>query len=269
MTNEDILLQLQSRKYNPEYIPPTDYKVLTIGNKLIGSLQNYVCFTGLPKTGKSTFLSSLVASAVHPGDFFGLKLNMPDNRKKLCYIDTESSDHDFYRQMERIRSFLDINRIPPSIEAFAVREDNHKTIISYIDTYLTITPECSVIIIDGLLDLIINYNDEAESRQLIQWLKTITKKYNILVITVIHLGKKDNQTLGHLGSACDRYAQSTLLIEKDKEQQCFTISSRFMRSDEDFEPISIKYFNGKYELYNYEQRPDMPKKKGSSSKAGS
>lgn len=251
MTNEQILQQLESRKYKPDYIPPTDYKVFTINDKLVGSLQNYVCFTGLPKTGKSTFLSALIASALHPNDFFSMKINLPDDRKRICYIDTESSDYDFYRQMERIRRFIDLHRLPEKLDAFAVREDNHKTIMQYIETYLLKTPDCAVLIIDGLLDLIMNYNDEAESRQLVQFLKTITKRFNVLIITVIHLGKKDNQTLGHLGSASDRYAQSTLLVEKDKEQQCFTLSSRFMRSDEDFQAISIKFINGSYVEYNY------------------
>lgn len=251
MTNDEILLQLQQRKYNPHYTPPEDFKVLTIGNKLVGSLQNYVCFSGLPKTGKSTFLSALIASALYPGDFFQMKINLPKDRGRICYIDTESADYDFFRQMERIRKFIDLNKLPQTLDAFAVREDNHKMIMDYIIAYLTITPTCSVLIVDGLLDLILNYNDEAESRQLVQFLKMVTKKYNVLIITVIHLGKKDNQTLGHLGSASDRYAQSTLLVEKDKEQQCFILSSRFMRSDEDFEPIAIKYFNGSYQQYNY------------------
>ena len=86
----------------------------------------------------------------------------------------------------------------------------------------------------------------------------ITKTYNILVITVLHLGKKDNHTLGTLGSASDRYAQSTLVIEKNVENQTFTISSRFMRSDADFDPISIQYFDGTYRQVSFE--PEQPKK---------
>jgi len=253
MTNDEILKQLQQRKFDPDYIPPPDVKIVTINNKMVASLENYIVLTGLPKTGKSTFLSALIASAFHPGDFFEMKINLPGERKKLCYIDTESSSFDFYRQMERIRKFIDLNRLPGNLDAFAVREDNHKTIMNYVEVYLMNNPECSVLVLDGILDIILNYNDETESRQLVQWIKKITKQYNILIITVLHLGKKDNQTLGHLGSACDRYAQSTLLIEKDKEQQCFTLSSRFMRSDEDFEPVTIKYMNGSYQKYYYQQ----------------
>lgn len=269
MNRNELLQQLSQRKYNPDYIPPPDHKLFTIKNKIVGTLQNFCVFSGLPKTGKSTFLSALIASSLHPFDFFQMKINFPENRKKLCYIDTESSSYDFFRQMERIKKFIGLNRMPENLDAFQVREDNHITIMQYIELYLSENADCCVLLIDGLLDLISNFNDETESKALIQWIKRITKQYNCLIITVIHLGKKDNQTLGHLGSMADRYAQSTLLIEKDKEQQCFTLSSKFMRSDEDFDPITIKYINGSYVEYYLQKSSEQEikekyKKKGSS-----
>jgi archaellum biogenesis ATPase FlaH len=253
MTNEtEILEKLDSRRYNPDYIPQPDVKLFTIKEKLVGSAGNWITLTGLPKTGKSFFLSAITASAFTPLDIFGMKLNLPVNRKKICYLDTESSEYDMYRQMERIRKFIRIDRLPSKLDAFNVREDNNIVILSYITAYLDINPDCSVLIADGILDLIINYNDETESRRLIQFFKMITKKYNILVITVLHLGKKDNHTLGTLGSASDRYAQSTLVIEKNKENQTFTIQSRFMRSDLDFDPIAIQFYDGEYREVDYQ-----------------
>jgi hypothetical protein len=107
-------------------------------------------------------------------------------------------------------------------------------------------------VLDGLLDLILNYNSEEECRLLIQFIKRITAQFNILLITVLHLGKKDKETLGHLGSASDRYAQSTLIIEKDKDQQTYNLSPKFMRSDADFETVSIKNFQGVWHEVAYE-----------------
>jgi hypothetical protein len=67
----------------------------------------------------------------------------------------------------------------------------------------------------------------------------------------LHLGKKDNHTLGTLGSASDRYAQSTLVIDKNKENNTFNISSRFMRSDQDFDPIAIEFYENDYRQTEY------------------
>lgn len=268
MTNE-LYQQLLSRKYDPDYTPPPDFGICTIDQKIVGTLQNFIVFSGLPKTGKSTFLSALIASALHPALYFRMKINLPENRRRICYIDTESSSYDFYRQMERIKKFISLKRMPDNLDAFAVREDHHVKIMQYIEQYLLITPDCAVLVIDVLLDLIANFNSEEESKALLQWIKRITKQYNCLIITVIHLGKKDNQTLGHLGSMADRYAQSTLLIEKDKEQQCFTLSSKFMRSDEDFDPISIKYMNDNYHEYNYQKSSEQEIKEKYKKKSGS
>jgi len=255
MTNEqkeDFLKQLESRRYNPNYIPQPDHRILTIGNKLVGSLQNYVVISGLPKAGKSTFVSAAVSSAIQPSDVFDIKINLPDERKRICYIDTESSDYDFFRQMERIKNFSLRTNLPNNFDAYSVREDTPNTIRKYIDNYIELHKDCSLIIIDGLLDLILNFNDELESRKLVNWIKKITKVYNILIIAVLHLGKKDGMTLGHLGSMTDRYAVSTIEIIKDKEQQTFLMQSKFMRSDIDFEPICLKNFNGTFQQIPYE-----------------
>ena len=74
-----------------------------------------------------------------------------------------------------------------------------------------------------MLDLIHNFNDEVESKMLIEWLKFLTNEYNVLIIGVVHLGKRDNHTLGHFGSMVDRYAQSVVEVVKDKENDIFRI----------------------------------------------
>lgn len=257
----DVLLK---RRFNRDYIPPQDHRTFTIREKLVGSLSNFVVFSGLPKTGKTTFISALISSALHPGDFFQMKLSMPENRKRICYFDTESSEYDHYRTIERIRYFTTYNNLPENLDTFVLRQDGHRAIQIYVELYLQNNPDCSVLIIDGLLDLILNYNSEEECKELIQFMKRITYQYNVLLITVLHLGKKDKETLGHLGSATDRYAQSTLLIEKDKNAQTYNLSSKFMRSDIEFDTIAIKNFSGQWhEVPAVDPFPVIPTKQRS------
>ena len=94
------------------------------------------------------------------------------------------------------------------------------------------------------LDLLINYNDETESRILINWLKKLTADYNILCIGVVHTGKKDQNTLGHFGSMIDRYSQSVLVVEKDNAKQTFSLSAKYLRSDYGLEPIILQNVGG-------------------------
>lgn len=252
---------LNLRKYNSAYVPEKESCILSIGEKICGTLQNYCVISGLPKSCKSTFLSAFTASAFIPDDIWSIKINLPNDRKRLAYFDTESSAYDMYRQVERIRHFTKRDYLPwDNLDVYNVREDEPTKIIELINSYLE-NNEASVIIIDGLLDICNDFNCPVEAKKITTWLKRITKQYNILIICVVHLGKKDNNTLGHLGSAADRYAQSVFEVVKDKEQQTFTLQSKYMRSDADFEPVSIKNFNGKFEKVFYEPTPQQQFKK--------
>jgi hypothetical protein len=219
-----------------------------------------VCILGYPKAGKSTYIAALIASAFVPYDVFSMKLHLPTDRKKLCYFDTESSDYDFFRQINKIKGFCDLLNLPDTFYAFQVREDGSGLIRRMIETYLELNPECSVIIIDGLLDLLVNYNDEKESSLLTKWLKKITKIYNVLLVTVLHQSKSNLSTTGHIGSASDRFAQSTLDIVKDKERNSYVLTSRFMRSDSDFDPVTLMNFNGIFTQVETETKTTVGKK---------
>ena len=160
----------------------------------------------------------MVASAFVSYDVFTMKVHLPTDRRRICYFDTESSDYDFYRQIGKIKGFSELNQLPHYFDAFQVREDSSHDIKKLIDRYLELNEDCSVLIIDGLLDLLVDSNATDESSLLTKWLKKITKIYNILVITVLHQSKSNLSTTGHIGSASDRFAQSTLDIVKDKDK---------------------------------------------------
>jgi hypothetical protein len=219
-----------------------------------------VCILGYPKAGKSTYIAALIASAFVPYDVFSMKLHLPTDRKRLCYFDTESSDYDFFRQINKIKGFCELNNLPDWFNAYQVREDGSGIIRRMIETYLEANHDCSVIIIDGLLDLLVNYNDEKESSLLTKWLKKITKIYNVLLVTVLHQSKSNLSTTGHIGSASDRFAQSTLDIVKEKEKNAYVLSSRFMRSDSDFDPVTLINFNGIFQQVETEKKHNTGKK---------
>ena len=244
MQNIDVSELLKIRQIRADYVPPPDNIVCLIEGRNIGSLQNYITIAGIPKSGKSTILAALVSTIFYPGDLWGMKLQLPENRKKVAYFDTESADTEFYNQADKIKKFAGITGFSDRLQMYQVREDSPGMIRKMIQHICETQPDVSVFVIDGLLDLCINYNSEEETRKLTNWLKMVTKKYNVLIITVIHLGKKDGETLGHLGSNSDRWAQSTLVITKDKVNATFVLESKFLRSAEDINPIIVQNIGG-------------------------
>lgn len=265
MTNDqDIYDLLKARRYDPLRRPGQEQVVLTCNSKIIGCQGSYTVIAGIPKTGKSTYLGAMAASAFLPRyqACFGLKITFPKDKQRLAYFDTEHSAFDFYRQMDKIRGFAGINILPDNFDAYTTREDMPGRIRKLIEAYLQANTDCSVLIIDGLLDLCLNYNDERETRLLTNWFKRITKEYNILMIGVLHLGKGQGETLGHLGSNTDRWAQSTLIVERNKENQQFVLKPKFLRSSDDFDPIAIMNYNGHWQQVPYIEQEtfSIPKK---------
>jgi len=240
MVDSPIYIELLKNAYKRGYEPPKEQILLSIQGQTIGALQSYVVVSGLPKSGKSTFITSMVASSFNNYDIFGMKLQTLPERNKILYIDTESSEYDFYKHMNRIKDVANVNELPTFFDSFCLRKENPKTIKLMIEAYLQNNPQCSIIIIDGLLDLVLSANDELESRLTVNWIKEITTIYNLLLIGILHTGKNEGKTLGHLGSNTDRWAQSTLSVKKE-ESGSFILEPKFLRSSGGFKPIEIQY----------------------------
>lgn len=241
---------LFSRSFNANTEIPNDRIYFQIEKNTIGTSGNFVTLTGLPKAGKSTFLSAIISSGIIGRPVFNFQLNLfPEIRKnKIGWFDTEQSPFDFNRTINRVKEFTGLNNeIFDNLDCFLVNSDNTTNILAMIEAYLLSQPRCGILIIDGLLDLIDNFNDESASKLLIRKLKKWSKDYNILILTILHLGKKDLSSIGHLGSASDRYAQSVLNIEKTKNNS-FVCSGKFLRSSAGFSPIEI-YFNNNTNKY--------------------
>lgn len=231
--NKALQKLLERNHYKENYKPPASQVVFRIEGKNIGSLGNFIVFSGLPKAGKSQFLHAFIASALSGSGVLDLEVNRLKNTVAL--FDTESNEYDFYANLDSISNLIG-SKIPDTLHAFKMREEipstNREAIGYYIENF-----KSKIIVIDGFLDLIDNFNDERESRFLVNWLKSMTSKHKCLIVGVIHLGKKDNHTLGHFGSMIDRYAQSVLEVTKDKDSGTFELKSKMLRSASDFTPI--------------------------------
>jgi len=248
---------LEERKFKNNYSPPEESIVMTIQDKTIGCLQSFVVVQGLPKNGKSLITTSLISSAFTPYDIFSMKIKFPEGRKRLCYVDTESSEFDFYKVLERIKKQIIASAIPDNLDAYLFREDAPNDIMGMVDIYLNENSDCSVLVLDGILDLIADFNSVHESFSLIQWMKKITKQHNLLLVCVLHLGKKDGLSIGHIGSFLDRKAQSVLKVEKNKEANTIDLSPQFLRSIDTFNPISIQFTGNHWEQVNNEKINDI------------
>ena len=242
-TNE-ILDELFKYKFDEDEKISPEVAVFKINDRIVGSLGNFICFAGLPKAGKSTFVNACIASALGKDNILGFSFDFSKlKNKKIAFFDTENSKYNLYKNVLRIKSFMTPFetkhvRFNNTIDIFRLRNCRPDAIRMYIETYIKETG-CKIIFVDGFLDLINNFNDELESRSVIDWFKYITDIHECLIIGVIHTGKSTSNTIGHFGSMIDRYAESVIEVLKNRDRGTLDLNSKLMRSDKDFESISI------------------------------
>jgi len=240
----ELLKLIESSRYDDSLPPPPDLPVLTVQDLPIGTLGSMVCLTGLPKAGKGAFLKLILASQVFPAGIEGVHLNLPPDRRRILFFDTEHSNFEFYQVVQSVKQMMHEDRWLGTIEAYKCRQLEPGQIRRMIEHLVRTKPDVSVLFVDTLLDLCGDFNSVAESLEIGRWIKKITAELNILMVGVLHLGKKEQMSLGHLGSTIDRWARSVMRVEKDKTQKFFTLSDEYQRACAPFEPITLTYFNG-------------------------
>lgn len=240
MANYSALLQ--KSRINNETVVKDDLLYFVIDNNVIGSSGNFITFTGLPKSSKSTFICAFIASAISGRSVYDFNvLRYPHlNKRRVALFDTEQSPYDFQNKAKLIKRLSLVNDIYKDLDVYSVIEYDAIVILNMINTYLKENSDVAILIIDGILDLIDNFNDERQAKRLIKIIRRWAKKHEILIVTVLHLGKKDNMALGHIGSASSRYCQSELEVIKNKDST-FTLQPRMLRSAGNFNPINIYY----------------------------
>lgn len=230
---------LISRKFDFTVMPDPEVKVLTIRDHLILSRQNFALITGQPKVGKSTFTSAILASAFAGYPIFDIQLHRHQDKRRIALFDTEQSKVDLYKSIHNVVKMSGYSSYPETLDVFSLRKDDAGVILKLIELYIQETKDCGVVIIDGLLDLVYNFNDERECKVLIDFLKRVTAEYDISIIGILHTGKNTGTSVGHLGSFADRYCQSNLEVIKDNEKHTVDLRGKLLRSSGEFEPISI------------------------------
>lgn len=259
----DYLQLLNSLEFNQAEPEPAEQIVFRIQFKTIGSLGDFVALSGRQKAGKSLYVSAAMSAAMYRKEIMSLSIKLPEAKKKVAHFDTEQSKVSHYKMMARVKKFSDADQLPDHFKSYRLRSIEPRNILLLIETYLKHNPECGIVFLDGLLDTLDSMNDEKHSSFIKHWLKRITEGHNILLIGVIHRGFSSDKSIGQIGSAVDRIAQSVLKVEKNKETKQIVLYSEYLRDDDDIEPIAA-YYNKQISMWEQTEfiQDEKPQIKG-------
>ena len=156
---------------------------------------------GRAKQGKSQWeyiLISVMLAGISKGDVIPLQ-----DRYKVLLFDTEQSQASLKKCCQRALKFAglptdknDTHFLPFFMRPLTI-EERRKTIEDAIKE-----EKPDIIFIDGVRDLLQDFNNLEQSNELIQWLLSLTAEYSCTIVSVLHQNKskEDGNMRGHLGT---------------------------------------------------------------------
>lgn len=175
--------------------------------------------TGQPGHGK-TFTFTQLMVAILKGDFYGLhyELSREIPEPRVLYIDTEMEKGNTQLVMLRVYEMMGWSRAEEQ-QQFRIlwlreevkAEDRWRKTLKAIDTMRP-----TVVFLDGLIDVIGDFNDNRECQILIYQCMATASKYGISMWLLLHENPGSEKMVGHAGSFLERKATDVLKTKKEK-----------------------------------------------------
>ena len=242
MTKEDFaaLWKTIRLKVTDTYeVPP---EILWVNGSTIGTLGNFSASIGKAKSKKTFNVSAIVAAALKNGTVLRYVAELPEDKRKILYVDTEQSPYHCLKVMKRILRLAGLpdDRDNEHLEFLALRKYTPEQRIRIVEQAIYNTPDIGLVIIDGIRDMVYDINSPGESTRIISKLMQWTDDRQIHIHTILHQNKGDENARGHIGTELNNKAETVLLVEKDKGNSDISHVSAMHIRAMDFEPFAFR-----------------------------
>ena len=201
------------------YTPPK--WTLSHNNIPFAKLGDLHIVSGKSGHGKTAFMSQIIATILK-GSFGGMTFCLEQATKPIVlYVDTEQGKDDTIAIKNRVCTLAGIDYSVRSDVFYVARlrdttraEDRYKQILQLV---WDIRP--TVLFIDGLLDIVEDYNDQKECTPIIRELMVVATYYNISTWCVLHENPTSDKMVGSLGSIAQRKVTEVFIIRKHKRDK--------------------------------------------------
>ena len=221
---EDIASIFIPKWHNrPIDLPP----VLCLNNIPILTYQNTSSIIAQPGLGKSSICEAIAASYLNPeADCLGFNVN--DGCRGVIYIDFERTNLDVWNSFYRMcrRAGIAHGEGVKNVKIAGMRSiPRLKERLAAVDYLLQNNP-CDLLLLDGAGDLVTDTNDLPQAIECRIFLRELTVKYQISILTTLHPNPGTVKPRGHIGSEVCRESECVLLVKKS-EGDCRIITSEF------------------------------------------
>lgn len=228
--------------------PPVAQMVVSVNDVPLGTQGNILCITGGEGTGKSNYVTALIAGAIGQSeknkdkvmDTLGGSVCENSKRKTILFYDTEQSEVQTYKNITNLLRRCGRETMPEYLKAYCLtgmsRKERLQAIIQSMDKFHYQFRGIHMVVIDGIADLIKGANDETESIAVVEELYRLAGIYNTCIVTILHFIPSGLKLRGHLGSELQRKAAAILSIEKDTDPSVSVVKALKVR---DGSPLDV------------------------------
>lgn len=204
---------------NVEY-PDPEY-LIEIGDVPTLPKGNLVALSAKWKNGKTFFCDILTAVFLGCDQFASCRSRTETGR--VLFFDTEQAKSDTARIRKIIKAMTPEERhndfsVVCLREASIDTDYDQSTTVSRFDLIkrAIFQEHPDLVIIDGIADLIYNYNDVVESQSIVNQTAALANKHNCCIVMVMHQnkGKHDKNMKGHLGTMLYQKCSDVFSVEK-------------------------------------------------------
>jgi len=199
--------------------------------------------SGLPKAGKSTIISYVIATALLkeiPAGLDTLKIRSDYTTKNIVYFDTEQSKSGTATTLRRVLKLAGITECPQNLQYFNIRDYSIQDRIEIFKTVCDGLPDLAFVVVDGISDFLTGVNDEISSNEAVEMLMMYSSKLDIPILSIIH-ETYGGKMRGQFGSQGERKCAAAVSVKKDRQNGCFMIVPKYIRYGADFEDVYYKY----------------------------
>lgn len=244
----EIMSALKSCEVDFNNPPPVAQMVVSVNDVPLGTQGNILCITGGEGTGKSNYVTALIAGAIGQSeknkdkvpDTLGVSVCENSKRKAILFYDTEQSEVQTYKNITNLLRRCGRETMPEYLKAYCLtgmsRKERLQAIIQSMDKFHYQFRGIHMVVIDGIADLIKGANDETESIAVVEELYRLAGIYNTCIVTILHFIPSGLKLRGHLGSELQRKAAAILSIEKDTDPSVSVVKALKVR---DGSPLDV------------------------------
>jgi len=223
----DLPNVLNSRRYDPSRKPQPPNPLLMLQSVTVCTPGNITTISGQAKVGKSSVVQAILAAkmaAAQPTtncDALGFRATY-SGKEKMLHFDTEQSAYDSYKLVERAVARFGGSFPQRLIESYTLAGLSAQTMRASIRLKMAefaTSPGLSLVLIDGVADLVEDVNEQKDTNALVAELQHLAISFNCAIVCVLHENptQEGGKMRGHLGSQLERKAESNLRLKRQGE----------------------------------------------------